>query len=131
MSKGWKVAGIAFNIKVSRKTVSENFQPLDIIINLCQPLPTPSFQKNISVVHFAAISNTVSATFKPSMSDKLSALKLYQIRWSADSEVQKLGNVRSESFIARRTLSPFWSFKIRHTTFQNYIKLADLLILRL
>ena len=35
------------------------------------------------------------------------------------------------SLCSRRTLSQFWSFKIRRTTFLNYIKFADLLILRL
>ena len=32
---------------------------------------------------------------------------------------------------ARRTLSQFWNFKIRGTTFLDYMKFADLLILRL
>ena len=32
---------------------------------------------------------------------------------------------------SRRTLSQFWSFKIRHTTFLNYIKFVNLLIKRL
>ena len=31
----------------------------------------------------------------------------------------------------RRTMSPFWSFKIRRTTFLNCIKFADSRILRL
>ena len=32
---------------------------------------------------------------------------------------------------SRQTLSQFWSFKIRRTTFLNYINYADLLIFRL
>ena len=33
--------------------------------------------------------------------------------------------------LSRRTLSQIWGFKIRRTTFLNYVKFADLLILRL
>ena len=38
-----------------------------------------------------------------------------------------LANVQT----ARRNFSQFWSFKIRRTTFLNYIRLANLLIVRL
>ena len=37
----------------------------------------------------------------------------------------------NDSRYARRTLSQFWSFKIRRTTFLNYLKFANLLITRL
>ena len=46
--------------------------------------------------------------------------------------MQKSGSETSQlrKQFSRLTLSQLWSFKIRGTTFSNYIKLGDLLILR-
>ena len=56
--------------------------------------------------------------------------KLENFTFSGDGMQRSPENI-FQGQLARPTLSQFWSFKIRHTTFLNCIQFADLLITRL
>ena len=57
---------------------------------------------------------------------KWDAATLFKMKDGIEYETQS----RKKKEITQPTLSQFWSFKIRRTTFMNYMNIDDLLILK-
>ena len=106
--------------------------PCDFTIesSLCQIIYD---SKNIGVVFFGSElsrSDRQAYTYVPTEADRQTDRQMIEVDCLA-SPVDFSTSTLRRSEGARPTLSQFWCFKICLSTFQNYIKFAELLIVRL